>query len=333
MPSFLVTRKMSPELAARVQASVEGRRAAPGARLAPRAISLFRFALVATIVTAVVWFALSRHRARQHLESERAALLDRVRRQSASLSDAEKAITTRVLTWLTRSAGRYEGDLVVEELRSKDALAAVLARPAIYVRGTLSSFANGAAGLKESASNSRTDAFVLCLISPPTARTEKLLRGKARAAYGGVDREQAAGHIERLDDALEGLPFLAPEWQTNITDAKDKRALDKLRRQFERAPIEGAKRVAKAGILLFAIDEPGDSRGPTELDGERPHEVRVGLVDLAAPRVLLRLRKRVDPGWISPAVRAEYASGIDSCALALDVRTAVDEARAVSAVR
>jgi hypothetical protein len=37
---------------------------------------------------------------------------------------------------------------------------------------------------------------------------------------------------------------------------------------------------------------------------------------------LLRLRRRVDPGWISPAVRAEYASGIDSCVLALDVHAA-----------
>ena len=75
--------------------------------------------------------------------------------------------------------------------------------------------------------------------------------------------------------------------------------------------------------MLFAIDEPGEAGVAAELDGERPHQVRIGVVDLAADKVLLRLRRKVDPSWISSNARAEFASGIDSCGLALDVHAAV----------
>jgi hypothetical protein len=71
------------------------------------------------------------------------------------------------------------------------------------------------------------------------------------------------------------------------------------------------------------MDEPGDRSIPAELDGERPHHVRVGLVDLASKKQLLALRRKVDPSWLSPTARAEYASGIDACTLALDVRAEV----------
>jgi hypothetical protein len=71
------------------------------------------------------------------------------------------------------------------------------------------------------------------------------------------------------------------------------------------------------------MDEPGDGAGPTELDGERAHAVRIGIVDLAAARPLLRLRKLVDPTWISLAKKSEFASGLDGCGLALDVHESV----------
>jgi hypothetical protein len=36
--------------------------------------------------------------------------------------------------------------------------------------------------------------------------------------------------------------------------------------------------------------------------------------------VRLRFRGDVDPNWLSDGARAQYASGIDSCALAFDLR-------------
>ena len=49
MATLLTTRRMSPELAARVQASVNGRRAAPGARLRPRSVSALRVVAILVI--------------------------------------------------------------------------------------------------------------------------------------------------------------------------------------------------------------------------------------------------------------------------------------------
>jgi hypothetical protein len=58
--------------------------------------------------------------------------------------------------------------------------------------------------------------------------------------------------------------------------------------------------------------------------------VRVGLVDLVADKLLLELRRYVDPAWISATARAEYAMGMDSCALAVDVHAAVAAPRVAS---
>jgi hypothetical protein len=69
------------------------------------------------------------------------------------------------------------------------------------------------------------------------------------------------------------------------------------------------------------MDEP-DEPGPADLDGERPHHVRVGLFDLKSSAVVLRARKRVDPNWLAAATRSTYASAVDGCDLALDVRSA-----------
>jgi hypothetical protein len=327
MPSFLVTRKMSPELAARVQASVEGRRAAPGATLAPRSISLLRLTLVAVIVGALAtWFA-ARRQADAQLEADRARLLERVRRHARTLSPTEKHTPFRIVPWPTRAAGTYEGDFVAAGLQRPGALAKELARPAVYVRGPLSSF-HGLDSIRDRAPASSNDAFVLCLIDPPSAKTEKLVRAKARSSYAAAHM-RATAHVQRLYDAFAGLPFLGPQWESRVVSA-DRRELDKLQRNFELAPIEGAKRVAKAERLWFVIDEAPLPRVPAELDGERPHDVRVGLLDLATGKPLLRLRRHVDPSWVSEATRAEHASSVDSCTLALDVHAAVASAQTAS---
>jgi hypothetical protein len=158
-------------------------------------------------------------------------------------------------------------------------------------------------------------------VAPPASRSEKALLAKARAANAADDRMAPAAHVERVHDAILGFPLLAPAWEARVAAAGTRAELKSLQTIFRRAPLKAAKRAAKAQLLLFVIDEPGDGKGPTELDGERPHAVRVGLVELATEKLLLQLRRHVDPGWISEKARSEYASGIDSCALALDVRS------------
>jgi len=104
-----------------------------------------------------------------------------------------------------------------------------------------------------------------------------------------------------------------------VRSAPDAAELARLRKELQRAPVDRAKQAVGAQMLLAAFDEPGERGGPTELDGERPHAVRIVLVDLAAEKVLLRIKKRVDPAWISVERRPTYASGLDGCALAFDV--------------
>lgn len=323
MPTLLTSRKMSPELAARVLASVRGRRARPGSRLAPRSISFVRLGLVATITIAAWILIVARQRGHEQLERERGLLLALVKKESSSLSTAQKALPVLAASWLTRYSGTYTGDWIDDELRSELKFQAMLTRPSVYVRGPLATF-KSAGGLAESAYGSFKDTFLLCLLAPPATRTEKALLSKARLAHAATEsvREKLA-HVGRLHDALVGLPYLDPAWQARVEKAEQLFDIEKLRHRFERAPLSSAKQAAKAEMLIFVIDEPGDGNGPTELDGERAHPVRVGVVDLTASKPLLSLRRRVDPSWISAPVRAEYASGIDSCSLAMDVRQGV----------
>jgi len=323
MPSFLTTDKMSPEFRARLEANISGKRVTPGARLAPRSLSWLRLSvfLLVTGSAAALVVAIQRHRAER--EAARSELLARVQREASALTSEDKRTPERVKTWLERVSGPYSGDTISNEVRGETPFAATLARPMIYVRGPLGSF-RSAAGIAESADSSLKDALVSCLMDPPASRSEKALLGRARTALGRGGRStEPTEHVERLRDALAGIPLLTPAWQARVREADDLRELGRLTRDLERAPLGAAKRAAKAELLLFVLDEPAATRGPVELDGERAHDVRVGLVDLRTQKLLLQLRRPVDPGFISVNARAEYAGAIDSCALALDVREAV----------
>ncbi len=319
--TFLVTRKMSPELAARVRASVRGRRARPVSGRAPRTVALVRYCLLAALLAAVGGVLLLRRQVHDELAAERAALLDAVRQQAARFTPEDHQALERARHWLAQVAAADPlDDLIVDELRSAAGLGATLTRPTLYVRGPQESFLSPE-GLQESASSSSKDAFVLCLNEPPAARSERAILGRTRTAYAGGKRAaQATDQVERLHAALVTAPLIAPAWQERVENAPGRRELLQLRRELDRAPFDAAARALKSRQVLFLIDDPADTAGPTELDGERPHPVRVGLVDLEGDRPLLLLRRRVDPSWISEAIRAEYARGMDSCALALDVR-------------
>ncbi|HVJ92086.1 MAG TPA: hypothetical protein VM580_19935 [Labilithrix sp.] len=337
MATFLTTSKMSPELAARVEASVSGRPAkakANSARRTRRLVSLARLVLVATTLGGVYNIVNGRRESKRALERTRASLLESVRAESASLPPEHHAAVPRATTWIEKLARNYEGDFIASELVAPGAFKATLSRPIVYARGSLDALTHQEQ-IPEAAAASTKDAFVLCLLEPPASRTEATLLDKARAAYaggasGGSNFEARTANVRRLNDAVVGLPFLLPAWSKSVEQAETTADLARLRTEFERAPIARAKQAAAAGLLLVTIDEPGDNKGPTELDGERPHPVRVALVDLDGSRVLLRARHDVDPNWISQARRPTYASGLDSCALALDVHEDVQKAGAAT---
>ena len=324
MATFLTTSKMEPALAARVEASVRGRHRKPGGPLlSPRLVALVRVGLVLGIAFVAYSVVGARRRDREEIERTRAALLGAVRTHAASLTPEDKGSVVRAESWLVRFTGTYEGDLVAEELRAPGALKATLARPAIYVRGQLGSFVNPAR-IAEAAATSSKDALLLCLMEPPASKTEKVLLSTVRIAYsGGVAMEEHTANVRRLHEAVVGLPLLMPQWSERVQATEEPTELARFRRELDRAPVDRAKQAARAGLLILAMDEPSDGGGPTELDGERAHAIRIGVVDVAASKILLRMRKLVDPSWISLAKKSEYASGLDSCGLAFDVHEAV----------
>ena len=194
----------------------------------------------------------------------------------------------------------------------------------LYVRGPAASFTDPAK-IAPAAALSAKDGLVLCLLSPPESRTESTITARARRAYGRLlTVEDATPNVRRFHELEVGLPFLAPSFEARVVGASGAAELVSLERAFDKAPIAEAKRAVRSEVLLAAFDEPGDPHGPTEIDGERAHDVRVVLVDIASGATLFRVRRHVDPGRVaSTSARIQYASGIDSCALAFDVRVAV----------
>ncbi len=324
MPTFLTTPKMSPELAARVQASVKGRRATPGSRRrAPHLIVLVRLAVVVLTATLVATVLYARHQSREAREHERASLTEAFTRRRAALSAEDARTLGLVEVALVRAAGKYEGDLASDSLRAPGALAALLSHGAVYVRGELTAF-RSAAAVADAAKSSSKDAFLACLLEPPAARTEKTLLASVRVVYSTRgELESRTAQVRPLRDAVMGLPYLSDAFAERVRRASDLNELRRLRSAFDKAPLDAAIQTAKARLLVFVIDEPSPPGGPVELDGEKAHDVRVGIVDLTRDSTLLRLRKRVDPAWISAARRVDSANALDSCALALDVHESV----------
>jgi hypothetical protein len=319
---LLVTRTMSPALAARVQAAVSGRRGRGRSFKA-----LLRFLTVTFVIVSAVGVARFRQQRIQRLESERTELLSTLEQAGKSLTRSDRELPRRVAAAVAlESSPNYAGDRLPEAPFPDADLTEALAEPMLYVRGPLDGLARPDR-LSDIAASSSKDAFVLCLLAPPEARTEKALRLKASAA-GAQSKStlQVSAHVERLAPLLQALPLMGRDWAERIRVAETSEALEKLAKVVAAAPLAVAVRAAKARRLLLVLDENGAATGPTELDGERAHPVRVVLVDLTNGESRLRFRGQVDPGWLSDQARSAYASGIDSCALALDFRQALSSA-------
>ena len=76
MATFLTNAKMSPELAARIDASVRGRRSKGGAASSARVTAIVRLVLFAGIVSGVTSLVSWRRGEGKRIERDRAALLD-----------------------------------------------------------------------------------------------------------------------------------------------------------------------------------------------------------------------------------------------------------------
>jgi len=319
---------MHPDLVARIEASVSGRRPKHSkdkkklARrgIAPGYVSMARFGFVLIAVVLGYLVSASKKREKKDQNTVRTELLEMHKKHASQLTDTDKTFNARAESALIRLS-RSHDEIITDDVKTADAFAATLTRPLVYVRGPIGMFATPR-GIGETSQSSTKDAFLLCLLSPPESRVEKTMLPKMRVAYGsggGAPLEAATPNVRRLWDSAAGLPYLQPAYKDRLEKTDDSTELLKIRRELERAPLERAVQAAKSQLLLAVMDEPGTGTGPTELDGERQHWVRVILYDLKADKALLSTRRLVDPSWISLAKKSEYALGLDSCQLAFDV--------------
>ena len=309
MPTFVANKKMSPDLRERVEEAVRGRK---GTRRAPaRFRAILRLVFVLTVIATIVLTLGHNRVASRELERRRASVLSFLGAENASIDERQRTSVDRDEVVLHDLAGMYPGDVRAIDLRAP----AALARPIVWVRGPIEAFGVGAS-IDKSAAASVDDTFVRCLLDPPASRKERDVLAKVRAAYGATP---VGRDVHRLADAYNALRVLQPAFADRVRGA-DGRELSVLERQVQRARLDDTKKALTAPLLLAVLDERGDTRVAADLDGERPHDVRVELYDTAAGTTLLRARARVDPGAWSAASRVDFSSGLDACALAYDLR-------------
>jgi hypothetical protein len=323
MSSFLVTPKMSPELAARVEASVRGKHRHGARRLFVPRFSMAALLPVAAVLVVVGLTMVNRWVTHRALERDRSDLLERLANERASLPAGAATFLPSAQAWVARMAGAYEGDWVSLELRKTGALQAQWSRPALYLRADQSKLAK-TDQLMEAASASVKDAVLLCISDPPDSRAAKAVLQKIR----GANFAAVLPSVRRFHDAEAGLALLQPWWETKVRAADDLKALQSLRRELMRAPLEDGRHAANAELLVIVVDEapdvePNAEQGDPRRMEEHPHTIRVGMVDLRAQSMLLRLRRNIDPSTYAPSMLAAHARAITGCLVAMEVRDAV----------
>ncbi len=317
MTTLLVNPKMNPALARRVEVAVTGRASQSSVRLSRWMRIAFAAGLAGVI--AIIYLSLRHEYAAQR--QVRDELASQWGQQARELTERDRGFLKRVETKLVELANQYPGDFVADELKADGVFSELLARPAVYVRGPLGAF-SGSKGVERVATESGKDALLLCLLDPPAARDEKSLLEKARATVIGDSTLRTTwDHVFRLYDAEAALPLLEDSFAERINDADSREQIALLARQFKAAPVSRAKRAAQSEVLIAAFDEPNDKATATELDGEAPHTVRLAVLNLDKMTPWLRVRRHVDPSWISANRRPQYARELDGCRLALDVRS------------
>ena len=318
--------KMSPALRARIERSVR-RGESAGASLGPRGKTATRALVVMAVLavaTAVLFEMRSRDKvlqlAKRNLLRDVAAMLSRAEPHAART-------LTNATRWLSREAAAYRGDVRVETLATGADLDALLARPALYLRtstaGVLGAAAAGALALQPLAAASTLDSFVSCLRQPPEETTERGMYPHVRAVQRGQHDGSRFLRRYRFADLFAMSTFDAPRWTLRVRAASRLETVVGLRRQLQRANLDRSVAANNAQLLLFVLDEPKRKGVPSELDGASRHAVRMGIVQIDSGRVLLRLRRHVDPAWISETRRVYMARGLLACRLAMRLRDTV----------
>lgn len=313
MPTFLTTRKMHPDLRARIERSVSGRTTGgQTARATTRA--LFRAGLVLGIGSLATFLWLSYRAEVRELESARFELKAQLSALKKDLTPEDLGLATRIHQAIAREAEAYLGDVRgdLEGWTPSEENG-----PAIYVRLSLTD-AQSADRIEEQSLESRRDALLDCFLDPPQERDEAGLLRRVRQVYSGARSNLPSVHP--ASSVFLSLVYLAPHFEAQVESASSRRILNQLQSSLIDAKLRRLTPALKARTLILALDEPKEAGVPSEVDGASRHSMRLVVADLRQDRTLLRDRREVDPTWISEALRFRYALGLDGCRFARDVR-------------
>lgn len=314
MPTFLTTSRMSPELRRRVERSVSqpaGTERFAGGRT-PASVALGRLVIVLALVGVASVLLYTFVQSRREFAAEQRSLTERAARAERSLSPADRARLAKVDAWITRvvlmPASDFAVDGVTEAWRGEATRRALLEAPFFYLRGDEVAL-RGAEGRRAIVNEANIDALSSCLVSPPESDKESvLLRRIGRRAP-----EQAIPALE----AQALLDFSAARFSAEVRAAEHMRQLRELDIRLGRERITQPRQwKASTRFFLLVVDEPKASDRPSDFDGEAPHHLRILFVDLETGEEHLRVRRAVDPGWISEKSRLQFSRALDSCKLA-----------------
>lgn len=324
MPSSLINPKFNPALAARVAASVSGRRMGHKSAKSQRSrtfwLRLGGLVAVSGIALAVV--SELRTRARELADAKHALLGARSELQQTLTANA-KSIGERLSDVIEREASVDHGAVRHESLDTLTAWDALLARPIVYARVNVDAI-NPPDRFDAALAESRKDAFVFCLKQPPVDRTEKELLKRVNDAFGRGS-EEFTGNVHRAHDALLSLRLLDPSIDRQIERAEELPLVVHLQHLFDEARLDERLPAVFGEVLIAVLDGPKVANTPVELDGASVHRARLVVVDISREnaQVLLRTHFDLDPGWVSERRRHQYAQSLEGCRMAYDVRTAL----------
>src|SRR6478736_509572 len=299
MPTFLVTSRMSKELRARVEASVQAdlrqRTLFPNRA---RRSGYLRVLLGLCAVALGVFLVTTYRQSRLEVEERRGKILVQYRRMKAAIPGSARAHLQDLARQMT-AVGTSAEDGALQEF---------LARPFLYVRAERRELERKAEVLGV-ARESSVDALATCLVTPPAnLRESTLLRAIGRAPV--PDRVFAFG------EALDALDFFDSSFEGEVKSAQHMQELERYASRLQRDALARGLGALSAKVLLFVVDEPKASGVVSDFDGEAPHDVALRIFDVESGRVLWQYRSPVDPAWISDKSRLAYSRPLDSCRLA-----------------
>ncbi len=322
MPSFLTTPRMHPELRARVLSSLrtDARARVGGANLR-RGRMLFRTILTIALLLAGTFLILTYRQSREDFRLAKVQLSQDFEEQVAPFDDEFLHRMTLIDDALKTANAPYPGDMIDEVLHDAFELEAWRRRPLAFVRGPIRAF-DTRARRRAAFENGGADALLRCLSVPPLKTSEAALLRHLGQVY---QPRTFRGNFFNAGRGYDVATFLQSSFSNELSAASRMKQIQSLKRRLDEAHLDEATPLAGIEVLFAVYDEDKAPGSYADFDGEAEHFVRLIVVDLVANRTVLRLRRKVDPSWISDDSRIRYSRELDSCRLAADIRDELSE--------